>query len=194
LFNEFVSIINLSPFFISFPKFYPMNAIDIAIVILILWGAINGFIKGFVIQSITLVALVLGVWAGSMFYEPIGNHLSKWLSLNGKLMQILAFTLIFIAVLIAMHFISKLLTNMMGKSVLGRLNRIGGVLFGMAKMAFIASVFIVIIQKFDHKNKILTPELTSGSTLFKPVSKIAPAIFPHLHLEEIKKGILNVNT
>jgi membrane protein required for colicin V production len=168
-----------------------MNSIDIAIIILLLWGAINGFIKGFIIQSITLVALILGVWAGATFYEPIGNQLSKWLSLNGKIMQVLSFTLIFIAVLVIMHFISKLLTNMPGKSVLGRLNRIGGILFGMAKMAFITSVLIVIIQKFDSKQKILTNEQTAGSALFKPISGIAPAIFPHLHLKEIKNGLLN---
>jgi membrane protein required for colicin V production len=171
-----------------------MNSIDIAIVILLLWGAINGFIKGFVVQSITLIALILGVWAGASFYEPIGIQLSKWLSLNSKIMQVLAFTLIFIAILIIMHYISKLLTNMMGKSVLGRLNRIGGVLFGIAKMAFISSVLIVIIQKFDTHQKILTTETINGSALFKPVSGIAPAIFPHLHLNEIKNGLLHGKT
>jgi len=167
-----------------------MNSIDIVIVILILWGAINGFIKGFVIQSLTLIALVLGVWAGAAFYQPIGNYLADQFSASVKLMQVISFTLIFIAVLIAMHYISKLLTNMLGKSVLGKLNRIGGVIFGMAKMAFITSIFIVIIQKFDRNHKVLTDDTTSHSKLFAPVSKIAPSIFPHLHLEEIKNGVL----
>ena len=167
-----------------------MNSIDIVIVILLLWGAINGFIKGFVVQSLTLVALVLGVWAGATFYEPIGNYLAKAFSLSVKLMQVVSFTLIFIAVLIAMSYLSKLLTNVLGKSVLGRLNRIGGVIFGIAKMAFISSIFIVIINKFDHNQKILTEEVKNGSKLYSPVSKIAPAIFPHLHLEELKNGIL----
>jgi membrane protein required for colicin V production len=171
-----------------------MNSIDIAIAILLLWGAINGFIKGFVIQSLTLVALVLGVWAGATFYEPFGNYLAKVFSVSGMLMQVISFTLIFIAVLVVMFYLSKLLTDILGKSVLGRINRIGGVIFGMAKMAFITSVFIVIIQKFDHNHKLLTEETTSHSMLFSPVSKIAPAIFPHLHLEEIKNGILHGKT
>lgn len=168
-----------------------MNSIDIAIIILLLWGAINGFIKGFVIQSITLIALVLGVWAGATFYEPIGNYLSKVFSVSDKLMEVIAFTLIFIAVLIVMFYVSRLLTNMLGKSVLGRLNRIGGVIFGIAKMAFMTSIFIVIIHKFDRNHKLLTEDTTSHSKLYAPVSKIAPAIFPHLHLEEIKDGILH---
>ncbi|HEX2936922.1 MAG TPA: CvpA family protein [Bacteroidales bacterium] len=167
-----------------------MNAIDIAIIILLLWGAINGFIKGFVVQSLTLAALVLGVWAGAIFYEAIGKYLAEQFSVSVKIMQVIAFTLIFIAVLVIMHFISKLLTNVLGKSVLGKLNRIGGIVFGIAKMAFITSVFIVIIQKFDTKHKLLPEETTCQSALFGPVSRIAPAIFPHLHLEEIKDGIL----
>lgn len=167
-----------------------MNAIDIVIIILILWGAINGFIKGFVVQSLTLVALVLGVWAGSAYYETIGSYLAEQFSFSVKIMQVIAFTLIFVAVLVIMHFLSKLLTNVLGKSVLGKLNRIGGIVFGMAKMAFITSIFIVIIQKFDHKHKLLTEETTTQSKLFAPVARIAPSIFPHLHLEEIKDGIL----
>jgi len=168
-----------------------MSSIDVVIVIILLWGAINGFIKGFVIQSLTLVALVLGVWAGSTYYEVIGNHLSHWFSVNPKLMQIISFTIIFISILIAMHYISMLLTNILGKSIIGRLNRIGGIIFGIAKMACIISILIVIIQKFDHKKLIISQEETSKSKLFDPVSRIAPAIFPHLHLEELKNGILN---
>ena len=167
-----------------------MNSIDIAIVILLLWGGINGFIKGFVIQSLTLVALVLGVWAGATFYEVIGNYLSHWFSVSPKLMQIISFTLIFVAVLIAMYYISQLLTSVLGKSIIGKLNRVGGVIFGVAKMAFIISILIVIIERFDHQKKILSLETTSQSKLFAPVSRIAPAIFPHLHLEELKNGIL----
>lgn len=168
-----------------------MNSIDIVIIILLLWGAINGFIKGFVVQSLTLVALVLGVWAAASFYEPVGTYLANVISVSGKIMQVVSFTLIFIAVLIVMHYLSKLLTNLMGKSVLGKLNRIGGIIFGIAKMAFITSIFIFIINKFDRNHKLLTEETASKSALYSPVSKIAPAIFPHLHLEEIKNGILN---
>jgi membrane protein required for colicin V production len=89
-----------------------------------------------------------------------------------------------------MHYVSKLLDHVIGKSVLGRLNRIGGIIFGMAKMAFIISVFIVIVQKIDKNQKLLTHHATSQSKLFSPIASIAPAIFPHLHLNEMKNGLL----
>lgn len=169
-----------------------MNTIDIIFILLLLWGATNGFIKGFVLQSLTLVALVVGVWAGIEFYQSIGMLLAKWFSVNEKLMNLISFTLIFILVLIAMYFLSKLITRTMAKSTVGVLNRIGGIIFGIAKMAFIISVLIFIIQKFDPKEKFISKNTKTKSVLFTPIANIAPAVFPHLHLKEIKDGLLGI--
>jgi hypothetical protein len=50
---------------------------------------------------------------------------------------------------------------------------------------------IVLLQKLDLMKLVFEPTQIEDSKLYKPVSKIAPAIFPHLHFEEIKNGILN---
>jgi membrane protein required for colicin V production len=168
-----------------------MNIIDIVIVVFLLWGAIKGFIDGFVVQSLTLVALVLGIWAGVVFSDVLATFITQHFSIKGRLLPAFSFAIIFLFILIAMHFVSKLLTHFLGKVMLGTLNRIGGILFGIVKMAFIVSVMIVLLQKLDLMKLVFEPTQIEDSKLYKPVSKIAPAIFPHLHFEEIKNGILN---
>lgn len=168
-----------------------MTTIDLVILVILLWGAIIGFIKGFVIQSLTLVALVLGVWAGMHFSYKVTDFLYSHFSMNGKYVPILSFTIIFIMVLIMIHFIGKLLTSLLNESILGKFNRIGGIVFGVLKMAFILSICIVILGKLDAKHKLITNSEANKSFFYKPIERIAPAIFPHLHFKEIKKSLLN---
>ncbi len=167
-----------------------MNIIDIVIIIFLLWGAIKGFIDGFVVQSLTLVALVLGIWAGVEFSDVLAAFITKHFSIHGKLLPVFSFAIIFVLILVSMHFISKLITHFLGKIMLGTLNRIGGVLFGMLKMAFILSVIIVLFNKLNLAKAVFESSQVANSKLYQPVSKIAPAIFPYLHFEEIKNGIL----
>lgn len=168
-----------------------MNIIDVIIVIFLIWGAVKGFIDGFVVQSLTLVALVLGIWAGVEFSDVLAGFISQHFSIKGKLLPAFSFAIIFLFILIAMHFVSKLLTQFLGKVMLGTLNRIGGIFFGILKMAFIISVMMVLLQKLDLSKLIFDQQQAEESKLYKPISKMAPAIFPHLHFEEIKNGILN---
>jgi len=169
-----------------------MLFLDIIIALLLLWGAYIGYENGFVVQSFTLIALVLGVWAGVILTHPVGEFLISVFGVGNTLAFILAFAFIFILVLLIVHFLGNLLTKMLSKSVLGGLNRFGGICFGILKMAFIISIIIFIVQRFDVNKKLLPPEKTKKTLLFTEIAKIAPAVFPHLHLDDIKNRFLKI--
>ncbi|MDP4207205.1 MAG: CvpA family protein [Bacteroidota bacterium] len=167
-----------------------METIDLILLILLAWGAIRGFISGLIVQILSLVALMLGIWLGSEFAWLASGYLSKWLSINARLLNTVSFVLIFIGVLLGINLLARLITMSLKDTVAGRLNRIGGVLFGIVRMAFIASVCIVIINKIDPNHKLITNEKAEASVLYNPVSWVAPAIFPHLHFEEVKNELI----
>lgn len=167
-----------------------MNTLDLIIVIILIWGAINGYIKGFLIQSLTLLAIILGVWAGVHFSFRLTDFLCAKYSWNVKIISVVSMVIIFIAVLLIAHFTGKLLTSLINKNILGWFNNIGGIIFGILKMAFILSVCIAIIGKIDLNHKLITFEDTRNSHFYRPVEKIAPTVLPHLHLQEIKRGLL----
>ena len=169
-----------------------MIFLDIVIALFLLWGAYIGYENGFVVQSFTLIALVLGVWAGVELSHTIGEFLINVFAVNSAFAFIVAFAFIFILVLLIVHFIGNLITRMLSKTALGILNRIGGVCFGIVKMAFIMSIFIFIVQRFDVNRKLLPPEKTKKTILYPQVAKIAPAVFPYLHLNEIKNQFLKI--
>ena len=169
-----------------------MIFLDIIILLFLLWGAYMGYENGFIVQSFTLIALVLGVWAGVELTHSVGEFLINVFAINSTLAFIIAFAVIFILVLIIVHFIGNLITRMLSKTTLGVLNRIGGVCFGIIKMAFIVSIFIFIIQRFDVNKKLLPPEKTKKTILYPEIAKIAPAVFSHFDFEEIKNSFLKI--
>ena len=55
-----------------------MNYLDIIMGSLILFGAVKGFFKGFVIEAASIVALIAGILGALLFASTIGDLLSTY--------------------------------------------------------------------------------------------------------------------
>lgn len=170
-----------------------MNLIDIIILILLAWGAFRGFTQGFILQVVTFIALIIGVWASISFSDNMSEFLTKNMDITGKYLPVLSFVLIFILVIIIAHLIGMLLTRFIEITSLGWLNRIGGIAFGVLKMAFIVSVLLTIQNRMKEKIHIISEKQIQSSLLYKPVSNLAPAVFPHLKQLALDKKLIEIS-
>jgi len=117
----------------TFVKKIFMNFIDIIILIPILWGAYKGFTKGFISELSTLVALFLGIWGAIHFASFIANFLIDSFNMSNKYVPIISFAITFILIVIAVHFIAKLLTKLIKAVSLNLINKLAGAAFGILK-------------------------------------------------------------
>jgi membrane protein required for colicin V production len=164
-----------------------MNVLDILILIVLAWGAYRGFTQGFILQIVTFIALILGIWASIAFSDIMSAFLTKNMDITGKYLPVLSFVLIFVLIVVVAHLIGMLLTKIFELTALGWLNRLGGIAFGILKMAFIASVILTIQNRMKEKIHIIPEKQIQTSILYKPVASLAPAVFPHLKLLAIEK-------
>lgn len=169
-----------------------MNILDIIILILLAWGAFRGFTQGFILQVVTFIALIIGVWASIAFSDNMSGFLTKNMDITGKYLPVLSFVLIFVLVVVIAHLIGMLLTRFIEITSLGWLNRLGGVAFGILKMAFIVSVLLTIQNRMKEKIHIISEKQIQTSLLYKPVSSLAPAVFPHLKQLALEKKLIEV--
>lgn len=169
-----------------------MNILDIIILILLAWGAFRGFTQGFILQVVTFIALIIGVWASIAFSDNMSEFLTKNMDITGKYLPVLSFVLIFVLVVVVAHLIGMLLTRFIEITSLGWLNRLGGVAFGVLKMAFIASVLLTIQNRMKEKIHIISEKQIQTSLLYKPVSSLAPAVFPHLKQLALDKKLIEI--
>jgi len=162
-----------------------MTTFDIIIAILLVIGAVRGFINGFIMQLTSLAALLLGIWVAIRFSDFTATLLMEKAGLNGQFIPIVAFALTFVVVVVAVHFIGKLIDKVFNLTPLGVANKILGLVFGILKYALIISVIIVFVEKANQRFHFYTEESKNKTILYKPLSKLAPSIYPYLHFESI---------
>ena len=153
--------------------------IDFIILLCLGWGAYRGFKKGFIIQSFTILALVLAIWAGYAF--SIAPFISRHFGANQLASEIFSFMSIFILTLIIVYTSGYLVSKAVSVVTLGLVNRLAGAAFGIFANVLLLSVIIFLFNKFND-NRDLHQKLDK-CYLYHPIGKVAPAICP----DSIKK-------
>jgi len=157
-----------------------MGVLDIILAIPILWFAYKGFSKGLIIELATLLALLLGIYVAIKFSDLTESYLINNLDFHGKYTHIIAFSLTFIGVVLLVNLVGRLVSKIADMVMLGWLNKLAGVVFGVLKAAFILSILIYIVNRLDVKEHLITPELKQESKLYKPIEGLSLKVFPYL--------------
>ena len=157
-----------------------MGVIDIVLAALILFGLVRGFMKGLFVEVASLVALVAGVYGAIHFSNFAAEFLQSKTEWNEKTINITAFALTFVVIVLAIAFAGKALTKLANFAALGILNKLLGGVFGALKIALILSVVLNIFDKFNNTITLLDEDTKQDSALYKPVKSLVPMIFPNL--------------
>ena len=155
-----------------------MSYIDIILIIPLLWGTYKGFTKGFIIQISTLAALMLGIYGGIKFSETVSVYLQEYIEVNYRVLMLISFALTFLLIVIAIHFLAKVLVKFISLIALGFVNKLFGAIFGLLKTAFILSVVLMLINMADETFRFIPLKEKSKSMLYEPVSRLLPAVIP----------------
>jgi len=157
-----------------------VNVIDIIILICCVPALIQGFRKGFISQAVALVSLVLGAWLAFKFCEPVGEWIKGIADVNGVILQVISFTLIFLAVYLALLLIGKLAQKVVKVVMLGWLDRLLGMTFGLLKVLLIIGLVIICIDAINSTLPVIPSETLEGSVLYDPIKTVADVVFPYL--------------
>jgi membrane protein required for colicin V production len=157
-----------------------MNFIDILIVIPVIYAGWKGFKHGLIIEVFTLLALVVGIYAGIHFSDYVAAFLKKTFSWNSKYVPILSFTITFLAVGAMVYFAGKTIEKVVKVVRLSPVNKGLGVFFGVLKMTYFLSVLIVILESYDEKNDFFPEDSKEASLLYGRVKNVSTKTIPGL--------------
>jgi len=161
-----------------------VNYLDLIIAIPLLWFGYKGFKNGFVVEAASLIALLLGVFGAYRFSGITSEFLIQNVGMESEYIGLISFAITFVIIVILVHLIAKMINKLVKAVALGFVNKLAGLIFGIAKIAFILSILLGIVNKFDNQQKLISPEMNSGSFLYTPLSDFAPWVFPYLNLED----------
>ncbi|MFA5713784.1 MAG: CvpA family protein [Bacteroidales bacterium] len=158
---------------------FSANAIDLIILVFLLPGFIGGLIKGFTKQAAALLALVIGVWVAIYFSEALASLFKLWFKSEGVLIEIVAFGVLFIATLFGINLAGKIIARLLQIALLGWLDKILGLLFGVVKYGLILSIIIFLLTSLDNIYPFIPQEIVKSSLFYPIIKDFAPSLFSY---------------
>ena len=151
-----------------------MQVIDIIILLLLGFGAYQGYKKGLLLEIIGLLAFILAILGGFKLLHWGVQILNQYMDSYNQFVPFIAFIVIFVGILILVNLLGKLLKKVIDMTIIGSLDNLGGALLGLAKWAFGLSVVLLIFETMQID--FLMDQ--SGSSFMIPIiAPVAPAVF-----------------
>lgn len=146
--------------------------VDFFVIALLAWGFIRGFIKGLIIQVISILIFLAIVFFGSDVSVFLAKSIADNINVSEWFIPIISFFIVVILFFIVGWVIGKIFSKLLKAfSIAFYLNAIGGALFGVLKMALILG-FLFRLLAFDRNNKFISYDLFHDSNTIKPILTI----------------------
>ncbi|MEP2103845.1 MAG: CvpA family protein [Parasphingorhabdus sp.] len=126
-----------------------MTGLDIFVLLLMGGAAIFGFLRGFVQETLSLIAWVLIIFAVRFLHAPVTDFLISPIGSEGGA-SVLAFGSIVIVTYALGRWIAKSIGSKSRKSLLGPIDRVLGFGFGMVKGLIGATLaYLLVVLVYD---------------------------------------------
>ncbi len=145
-----------------------MNRIDVVLAIVLALFALRGFQRGFSREIFALIGLVGGVAVAGALYADAALQLPP--EVPDIVRPAVAFLVIFLGVALAAKLVGMLVHRVLGLVLLSPLDRLGGIVFGVAKGAAIITLGVIVVRALTPANAL--ERLAAGSVLLQPILEL----------------------
>ncbi|MBP5558095.1 MAG: CvpA family protein [Bacteroidales bacterium] len=145
-----------------------MNALDLILIFPLIWAGFRGFKNGLITEVVSIAALVGGIYLALHYTDSIAQYI------HNDAAQLIACALIFGGVLLG-GYLGGLLAKKI-TAIPDLLDKILGIVLGVAKVLVLCSLLLIGLKAIDVKNVILTDKVTQNSLLYPYMEKSADFI------------------
>lgn len=156
-----------------------VSTLDIILILCFVPFLITGFRKGFAVQLCAVASIVLGVWLSFRFSKQLCLWLSPYLHVSGTVMQIIAFIIVMIVVILALYLLGKLLKGVIKLVMLGWLDRLLGVVFSLANGLLVMGILIILFNTLNNCLNLVNNDFFSDCRVYNFIKDLAYRLFPY---------------
>jgi membrane protein required for colicin V production len=150
--------------------------IDLAILIILSFFIYRGYKTGFITQFSQAFGTLIGLIVAIRYMSNLAIPIYGQINVSPTIVMILSFILIFTAVVLGFNYLSKKFIKAVKVSiVLGSIDRVAGIAFGLLKGAIFVSLICVLVSLATFSAAI-NNEIRQ-SMLFKPMRNVLPLVY-----------------
>lgn len=151
-------------------------AIDLVYLLLLLMAFFKGLQHGLVMALFSLVAYVIALAAALKLSAVVANQLQQALSMNRAWLPFVSFLLVFLAVVLLVRLVAKIVETTLDLALLGWLNKLGGVVFYGINFTVVYSILLFFLIQL----KWIRPDTLSASLCYAYIEPWGPALMKSL--------------
>ena len=152
-----------------------MNAIDIAILVLLVAFAVKGLFRGLLRELCSLVGLVAGGFLALRYHAPLAEELVQAFGLPEKVGVAIAFLTLFLVTVAFFAVLGYVLSRFVNLIFLGGLNRVAGGFFGLFQGVLLLTLVLFGLS-IDVLPEVVRP-VFENSALSPPFVRLGEAVF-----------------
>lgn len=157
-----------------------MNALDIALLIVLIPALVRGVTKGFLEQAVSLAGVVLSVYLAFKFSGAVCEKLKEYITVSETVLNVIGFVVVLLGVLLIVLVIAKLVTGVAEMASLGWLNRALGLVFALATAVLVLSILVILFETLNVKFELVKSPILQESVLYPLLKDLGYFVFPYL--------------
>jgi uncharacterized membrane protein required for colicin V production len=142
-----------------------LNGLDYAILAIVGFGALSGLSRGALRMATSILALVLGIYAASVYYLRAEALAQKYLSANPTMSAVIGYVVVFLVVYIVIEYVGGRIIRLAHIIHLNWIDRLVGGVLGASIGAILAGLVVVALTAVSPPNPALLRD-----------SKLAPRV------------------
>lgn len=144
-----------------------MNMIDIIAGLIVLTGAVRGWMRGFTEELIALLRTAGAVAAGLFLYRQTGLLLLQYTRMNAETAYLASFFIVMLGAYLIFFVVSLLVKKALEPMMAPGLNRAAGGVLGMIKAAALAAFLLIGLSFWPHERvqQAVTADSWAGSLI-----------------------------
>ena len=169
-----------------------MAFLDIILGLPLVLGLWKGLKNGLFVELASIIALIAGIYGAIHLSYYAGDYLSQNMEWDERYINIAAFIITFIIIVVVVSLAGKILTKIANFAMIGLLNKIAGGIFGTLKVGVILGALLIFFDRMDTSFGFLSDEAKKESVLYEPVKEIGAFVFDAV-LKESEASALDEN-
>ncbi len=146
--------------------------IDLVFVAIVLLALVKGYTRGLIIAVFSLVALIAGAAAAVKLSALVASWLKSSIHAGARWLPVIAFVLVFLAVVLLVRLGAKALEKMVEMALLGWANRVAGMLLYFVVYTVILSIALFYAEKVH----LIAAETIAGSKTYPFIQPWGPKL------------------
>jgi len=144
--------------------------LDIIFAVLLLLAVIRGYQRGLIVGVFSFVSIIIGLAAAMKLSAAIAGYLGDNINVSGEWMPVISFALVFLVVVLLVRWGANVIQRTVEISMLGWVNRLGGVVFYSALFITVFSVLVFYADQVE----LITPMAREKSISYQFVHPWGP--------------------